>query len=38
MRNVDLDTLTGKTVEFTGSFTEPDGDEISIMPIFMEVR
>jgi predicted lipoprotein len=38
MRNVNIDDLVGKTIEFTGSFGEPDGDEISVMPIFMEVR
>jgi len=38
MRNVDIDTLVGKTVEFTGSFGEPESNEIMIMPIFMEVK
>jgi predicted lipoprotein len=36
--SVDLDSLVGKTVEFTGSFTQPESGEISIMPIFMEVK
>jgi predicted lipoprotein len=37
-KNVDVTALKGKTIEFTGSFSQPDGDEISIMPIFMEVK
>jgi len=37
-QSVDVMSLEGKAIEFTGSFTEPDGDEISIMPIFMEVK
>jgi len=37
--NIDLFSLDGKSIEFTGAFTEPGaGNVISIMPIFMEVR
>lgn len=38
LKNTDIATLTGKTIEFTGSFTQPEADEITIMPIFMEVQ
>jgi len=37
-QSVDVMALEGKTIEFTGSFTQPDDNEISIMPIFMEVK
>jgi len=36
--SVDIESLAGKTIEFTGSFGEPEEGEISIMPIFMEVK
>ncbi len=37
--NIDVNTLNGKTITFTGSFTDPEGaKEIIIMPIFMEVK
>jgi predicted lipoprotein len=36
-RSVDVLGLAGQTIEFTGSFAEPAGDDvISIMPLFME--
>lgn len=38
LQNVDFETLSGKTIEFTGSFTQPEGNEIQIMPFFMEVK
>jgi len=38
LQNVDVESLTGKTIEFTGSFTQPEGNEIQIMPFFMEVK
>jgi predicted lipoprotein len=38
LENVNIENLLGQTIEFTGSFGEPDDNEISIMPIFMEVR
>jgi len=38
LRNIDIDSLVGKTVEFTGSFGEPESNELIIMPIFMEVK
>lgn len=38
-QSVDIMELNGKTIEFTGCFTQPDsGSEILIMPIFMEVK
>ncbi len=37
--SMDVATLNGKTIEFTGSFTEPQNTkEIFIMPIFMGVK
>jgi len=38
LQNVDIDSLVGKTIEFTGSFTQPEGSEIQIMPFFMEAK
>jgi len=38
LRSVDVETLAGKTIEFTGSFGEPEDNEILIMPVFMEVK
>ena len=38
LRSIDIDSLTGKTIEFTGSFGEPEESEIFITPIFMEVK
>jgi predicted lipoprotein len=38
LQNVDVDALVGKTIEFTGSFTQPEGNEIQIMPFFMEAK
>ena len=39
LENADIFALDGKTIEFTGSFFAPNGnDEISIMPIFLEVK
>jgi predicted lipoprotein len=37
LKNIDIAALAGKTIDFTGSFTQPEADEISIMPIFMEI-
>jgi len=37
--NNDIFAMDGKTIEFTGAFTAPNGSEtISIMPIFLEVK
>jgi len=37
--NADLFELDGKTIEFTGAFVAPSGNDIiSIMPIFLEVK
>lgn len=37
-QNLDLFSLDGQTITFTGAFTDPgNSDVISIMPIFMEV-
>jgi len=38
LQNVDVNALVGKTIEFTGSFTQPEGNEIQIMPFFMEEK
>ena len=37
---LDLTALTGKSVEFTGCFTQPENDsaEIDIIPVFLEVK
>lgn len=38
-QSVDIMALQGKTIEFTGCFTQPESDsEILVMPIFMEVK
>jgi predicted lipoprotein len=38
-QSTSIEELAGKTIEFTGSFTQPeDGAEILIMPVFMEVK
>ena len=39
LANADIFALDGQTIEFTGAFFAPNGsDEISIMPIFLEVK
>jgi predicted lipoprotein len=35
---VDFAALQGKTIEFTGCFTQPEGDVIDIMPVALEVK
>jgi len=36
--SVNIETIVGETIVFTGSFGEPEENEIMIMPIFMEVK
>ena len=39
LRSADIFSLDGMTIEFTGSFTAPNGsDVLSVMPIFLEVK
>jgi len=39
LQNADIFSIDGETIEFTGAFVAPNGDDvISIMPIFLEVN